>query len=122
MAERLVTIVTLLAFLVVLALVHFFKTLDADLWRAWRNPGAAAAVPLFILIIVFHQWADIRAELRHEASLGFMTDADVRPTAHPLLRLGSGGWADKHAHREFVRLANKIALRKRQQRDRTDAT
>ena len=49
-----------------------------------------------------------------------MTDADVRPTAHPLLRLGSGGWADKHAHREFVRLANKVALRKRQQRDRTD--
>jgi hypothetical protein len=81
----------------------------------------AAAVPLFIVIAVFRQWPDVRAELRHEASLGFMTDADVRATAHPLLRLGSGGWTDKHAHREFVRLANKIALRKRQQRDRTDS-
>jgi hypothetical protein len=50
-----------------------------------------------------------------------MTDADVRPTAHPLLRLGSGGWTDKRAHRQFVRLANKIALRKRQQRDRNDS-
>ena len=82
--------------------------------------AVAAVIPLFIVIAVFRQWPDIRAELRHEASLGFMTDADVRPTAHPLLRLGSGGWADKHAHREFVRAANQIALRKRQQRDRTD--
>ena len=78
-------------------------------------------MPAVIVLAVFRQWPDVRAELRHEASLGFMTDADVRPTAHPLLRLGAGGWADKRAHREFVRLANKIALRKRQQRDRTDA-
>ncbi|MEK6373119.1 MAG: hypothetical protein AABO58_10520 [Acidobacteriota bacterium] len=243
MTDILYTPTTLLAFLAVLALVHFFKTLDADLWHAWRNPFAAglvigialrllhlphpiafgllltfaavyarhtgreseaidgmligaamgaaaalpfaephiaamailagavagygitfaafhvaerrrqlvidavtaiaavgvaylpplvggrhrvvlivvaAAVPLFIVAAVFSQWPDVRAELRHEASLGFMTDADVRPTAHPLLRLGGGGWADKRAHREFVRLANKIALRKRQQRDRTD--
>ena len=28
---------------------------------------------------------------------------------------------DKRAHRQFVRLANKIALRKRQQRDRNDS-
>ena len=62
----------------------------------------------------------MRAELSHEASLGFVNDADVRRTAHPLLRLGSGGWADRKAHREFVRLANKIALRKRQQRNRPD--
>jgi hypothetical protein len=40
--------------------------------------------------------------------------------AMPLLRLGRGGWADRRAHREFVRLANRIALRKRQQRNRTD--
>jgi hypothetical protein len=241
--DALFTTITLLAFLLVMALVHFFKTLDADLWHAWRNPfaaglvigmvlrlahfphpiafgllltlaavyarhtgreseafdgmligaamGAAAAlpfaaakiasmsvlagavagygitfaafhvderrrqlvidfltaaaavgaayapsliaatertvllticalVPLVILAVIFKQWPDVRAELRHEASLGFMTDDDVRPTAHPLLRLGGGGWADKRAHREFVRLANKIALRKRQQRDRTD--
>jgi hypothetical protein len=243
MTDTYFTLIALAAFLLALALVHFFKTLDADLWHAWRNPVAAglvigialrlvhvthpvafgilltvaavwarhtgreseavdgmligaamgaaaalplmsprvaasailtgavagygitfaafhvaerrrqlmidgvtavvavgvaylpsliaapdrtmliavaAAIPLFIVIAVFRQWPDIRAELRHEASLGFMTDADVRPTAHPLLRLGSGGWADKHAHREFVRAANKIALRKRQQRDRTD--
>ena len=243
MTNTLFTIIALAAFLALLALVHFFKTLDADLWHAWRNPvaagivigvtlrlahvthpiafgvlltaaavyarhtgreseavdgmligaamgavaampfaaprvgamailagavagygitfaafhvaernrqliidgitaaaaigvayvpwwvplrervtliGVAAIVPLFIVIAVFRQWPDVRAELRHEASLGFMTDSDVRTTAHPLLRLGSGGWTDKHAHREFVRLANKIALRKRQQRDRTD--
>jgi len=82
--------------------------------------AVAAAVPVVIVAAVFRQWPDVRAELRHEASLGFMTDADVRPTAHPLLRLGGGGWADRRAHRKFVRLANKIALRKRQQRDRTD--
>ena len=243
MPEPAATLIILIAFLIVLALVHFFKTLDADLWHAWRNPvaaglvigialrllhvthpiafgllltiaavyarhtgreseavdgmligaamGAAAAlpfaapriaatailagavagygitfaafhvaerrrqfvidgvtgiaaagiayassivpvreralliavavaVPVLILIAIFRQWPDVRAELRHEASLGFMTDADVRTTAHPFLRLGAGGWADKQAHREFVRLANRIALRKRQQRDRTD--
>lgn len=81
---------------------------------------AAALVPAIVILVVFHQWADVRAELSHEASMGFMADADVRRTAHPLLRLGSGGWADPKAHREFVRLANKIALRKRQQRSRPD--
>jgi hypothetical protein len=80
----------------------------------------AAALPLIVVAAVFQQWPDVRAELRHEASLGFMNDRDVRATAHPLLRLGRGGWADWRAHREFVRLANRIALRKRQQRDRTD--
>ncbi len=78
------------------------------------------AIPLIGVITVFQQWADVRAELGHEASLGFINDSDVRRTAHPLLRLGSGGWADRRAHREFVRLANKIALRKRQQRNRPD--
>ena len=78
------------------------------------------AVPLIAVATVFQQWADVRAELGHEASLGFIKDSDVRRTAHPLLRLGSGGWADRKAHREFVRLANKIALRKRQQRNRPD--
>jgi hypothetical protein len=80
----------------------------------------AAALPLIVVAAVFQQWPDVRAELRHEASLGFMSDRDVRGTAHPLLRLGGGGWADRRAHREFVRLANRIALRKRQQRNRTD--
>jgi len=84
--------------------------------------AVAAALPLIVVITVLQQWPDMRAELRHEASLGFIDDADVRPTAHPLLRLGRGGWADPGAHREFVRLANKIALRKRKQRNRPDET
>jgi hypothetical protein len=80
----------------------------------------AGALPVIVIVAVFRQWPDVRAELRHEASLGFMSDGDVRATAHPLLRFGRGGWADRRAHREFVRLANRIALRKRQQRGRTD--
>jgi len=80
----------------------------------------ATALPLIVVAAVFQQWPDVRAELRHEASLGFMNDRDVRATAHPLLRLGRGGWTDRRAHREFVRLANRIALRKRQQRERSD--
>jgi hypothetical protein len=82
--------------------------------------GTAAVVPLIVVAAVFQQWPEIRAELRHEASLGFLDDADVRRTAHPLLRHGGGGWTDRHAHREFVRLANEIALRKRRQRFRPD--
>jgi hypothetical protein len=82
--------------------------------------AVAGAMPLIVVIAVFRQWPDLRAELRHESSLGFLSDRDVRTTAHPLLRLGRGGWADRRAHREFVRLANRIALRKRQQRSRTD--
>jgi hypothetical protein len=80
----------------------------------------AAALPLIVVIAVFRQWPDVRAELRHESSLGFLSDGDVRTAAHPLLRLGRGGWADRRAHREFVRLANRIALRKRQQRNRSE--
>ncbi len=81
---------------------------------------AAVAVPLAAVAIVFKQWSDVRAELAHEAALGFMSDADVEATAHPLKRFGGGAWIDRHAHREFVRVASKIALRKRQQRNRTD--
>ena len=93
--------------------------------RAAINPcmtaGAAALlIPIIVIVVVFRQWPDVRAELSHEASMGFMADADVRRTAHPLLRLGSGGWSDTKAHREFVRLANQIALRKRQQRNRPE--
>ena len=80
----------------------------------------AGIIPLLAVITVFKQWPDIRAELRHEASLGFIEDGDVRPTAHPFLRLGRGRWHDPEAHREFVRVANRIALRKRQQRNRPD--
>ncbi len=82
--------------------------------------AVASLVPLAGIASVFQQWSDVRAELSHEASLGFIAPGDVRATAHPLLRLGRGGWSDPAAHREFVRLANKIALRKRQQRDRPE--
>jgi len=82
--------------------------------------GIAALVPLLVIAAALREWPEIRAELRHEASLGFIRDEDVRRTAHPILRHGGGGWADRHAHREFVRLANEIALRKRRQRFRPD--
>lgn len=82
--------------------------------------SATALVPLLLVITVFKQWPDVRAELRHEASLGFIEDADVRATAHPFLKFGRGGWADGGAHREFVKVANRLALRKRQQRNRTE--
>lgn len=82
--------------------------------------AAASVVPLLIIVTVFKQWPSVRAELRHEAALGVIDDEDVRPTAHPLRRLGRGGWHDAGAHREFVRIANKIALRKRQQRGRPE--
>ena len=82
--------------------------------------AAAAILPLLLVATVFKQWPTIRGELRHEAALGVIDDEDVRATAHPFLRLGRGGWHDAAAHREFVRIANKIALRKRQQRGRRE--
>ncbi len=82
--------------------------------------AAVAFVPLLVIATVFKQWTAVRAELRHEAVLGVIHDEDVHPTAHPLRRLGRCGWHDAGAHREFVRIANKIALRKRQQRGRPD--
>jgi hypothetical protein len=82
--------------------------------------GAGALIPVLVIATVFKQWPQIRAELRHEAALGFIDESDVRSTAHPLLRLGRGRWKNAGAHREFVRIANRIALRKRQQRHRPD--
>lgn len=82
--------------------------------------AAALLVPLLVVATVFKQWPSVRAELRHEAALGFIDEEDVRATAHPLLRLGRAGWHDAEAHRAFVRMANKIALRKRQQRTRAE--
>ena len=82
--------------------------------------SAGAVVPLLVVVTVFKQWPAIRAELRHEAALGVLDDGDVRPTAHPLRRLGRAGWHNPAAHREFVRIASKIALRKRQQRGRVE--
>ncbi|MEA2235248.1 MAG: hypothetical protein QOD83_5064 [Solirubrobacteraceae bacterium] len=82
--------------------------------------AAASLAPLLVVVAVFVQWVTLRNELTHEASLGFVDVVDVRTTAHPLLRFGRGGWTDARAHREFVRLANRIALRKRQQRGRSE--
>ncbi|HEX7152524.1 MAG TPA: hypothetical protein VF618_13635 [Thermoanaerobaculia bacterium] len=83
--------------------------------------GIAALIPLLLVAIVFKQWPGLRAELRDEAALGVIDESDIRSTAHPFLRLGRAGWHDAEAHREFVRVANRIALRKRQQRHRPDA-
>lgn len=84
--------------------------------------GAAALVPLLVILTVFKQWPVVRSELRHEAALGVLDDEDVRPTAHPFLRLTRAGWHDAGAHREFVRSATKVALRKRRQRTRAEET
>jgi hypothetical protein len=83
---------------------------------------AVSAIPLLVIIAVFEQWRDVKEELQHEASLGFIDSEDVGPTADPFLRLGRGGWTDSRAHRVFVRLATLLALRKRQQRRRTEET
>ena len=65
---------------------------------------------------MFGRWPAVRRELDEESALGVVDAADVRPTAHPILRLGRGGWTSAGAHRGFVRVATRIALRKRQQR------
>lgn len=79
-----------------------------------------AGLPLLVVATVFKQWSIVRTELTHEAQLGVIGDEDVRPTAHPVLRFGRAGWTDASAHRAFVRLAHRIALRKRQQRGRPE--
>lgn len=81
---------------------------------------ATALIPIVILATVFQQWPSIRDELSGEARLGFLDPDDVRATAHPFRRLTRAGWHDAAAHREFVRIATRIALRKRQQRSRTE--
>jgi hypothetical protein len=82
--------------------------------------AAVALVPLLLVATVLAQSRGVRAELGDEAALGVLDDVDVRTTAHPFLRLRRAGWHDAGAHREFVRMATKIALRKRQQRGRPD--
>jgi hypothetical protein len=77
-------------------------------------------IPVLGLIALLKQWRDVTRELTEEANLGFIDSDDVRIAAHPIRRLGAAGWADPRARREFVRIANMIALRKRQQRDRPE--
>jgi hypothetical protein len=84
--------------------------------------GVAIAIPLLSAATVFARWRSVRSELAHEAAIGVIDADEVRTSAHPILRFGRGGWSDAAAHREFVRLANRIALRKRQQRNRPDDT
>lgn len=83
--------------------------------------GAAALVPLLAIAAVLSQWPRITEELKEEAILGVMHGEDVRRTAHPIVRLGRGGWHSSGAHREFVRVATRIALRKRRQRRHPEA-
>lgn len=82
--------------------------------------GAAALVPLLAVAAAVWQWPRVANELREEASHGLINPADVRTASHPLLRLGRSGWHSGSAHREFVRIATRLALRKRQQRDRPE--
>jgi len=82
----------------------------------------AVAIPLLSAVTVFARWRSVRSELAHEAAIGVIDADEVRTTAHPILRFTRAGWSDAAAHREFVRLANRIALRKRQQRNRPDDT
>ena len=82
--------------------------------------AVTVALPLIVIAAVFAHWPDVRAELSDEAAVGVLDPSEVRATAHPILRLGRNGWKDAHAHREFVRLAGRVALRKRQQRGRPD--
>lgn len=83
--------------------------------------AVTAAIPLVALIAVFAQSGSIRSELTGESALGFIDPDDVAPTAHPIRRFGRGGWSDPAAHRAFVRIARRIALRKRQLSGRPDA-
>jgi len=82
----------------------------------------AVAIPVLSAATVFARWRSVRSELAHEAAIGVIDADEVRTTAHPILRFTRAGWSDAAAHREFVRLANRIALRKRQQRNRPDDT
>ena len=91
-------------------------------WIAIPDHDLAVAIliPLLGIAALFKQWRDVTHELMDEANLGFIDVGDVRIVAHPFRRLGAAGWADPNARREFVRVANTIALRKRQQRNRPE--
>lgn len=82
--------------------------------------AVAAMVPTAAILSVFLQSADIRRELVDESAHGLVDETDIRRTAHPILRFRRGDWTDAAAYREFVRIANRIALRKRQQRGRPE--
>jgi hypothetical protein len=94
---------------------RFIRVPDRDLAVA-----TTILIPLVGVIALLKQWRDVAGELRDEVNLGFLDPDDVRVLAHPIRRLGRAGWADREARREFVRIANMIALRKRQQRDRPE--
>ena len=83
--------------------------------------AVAVAIPLVAVASVFVQSGAIRSELHGESTLGFIDPDDVAPTAHPLRRFGRCGWNDPAAHRAFVRVARRIALRKRQLRGRPES-
>lgn len=82
--------------------------------------ASATLVPLLAVATVFRQWPVVADELRGESEHGLIEPHDVRTTSHPFLRLARGGWHSFGAHREFVRIATRVALRKRQQRTRPE--
>lgn len=78
--------------------------------------GAAALVPVILLINVVRRWGVIRRELADESRLGLFGDSDIERVAHPLKRLRRRKGENKDAHLRFVQLATSLAMRKRQQR------
>ena len=44
MTDPVLALVVIAIFLAVMAAAHYFKTLDADLWHAWRTPIAGGVV------------------------------------------------------------------------------
>lgn len=81
--------------------------------------GATVLIPLLVIGTVIAQWPAVRRELKEEANLGVIDHTDARRAAHPFLRLVRRGWNDGAAYRQFVRLATRMALRKKQQRSRS---
>ena len=118
MRQLAVDAVTALAAVGIAALPSVFVRAGFSAWPVAM--ASVATVPVLVVATVLAQWSEVRAELQHEAVLGVIDDEDVAPTAHPFRRLGRAGWYDAQAHREFVRIASKIALRKRQQRGRPE--
>ena len=96
-------------------LPRFIRLPDRDIAIA-----TTVLIPLFAIFALLKQWRDVTRELMDEANLGIIDVGDVRVVAHPFRRLGAAGWADPRARREFVRVANLIALRKIQQRNRPE--
>jgi hypothetical protein len=106
----------------VLLLLH--QTLAG--WTTGRSGWTPAIVMSIVavgaLVITVARWPGLRAELREEAELGFISREDAASVTHPIRRLRLSNWNDPDARREFVRTASDIAVRKRRQRHMSQAT